>query len=213
MFAVKNSTNRNEARSPAAEMIAGTPANPSRPMSFCCLVASPPPMFLPSILQAALARSFAVAQLAGKHRAQFVQQVAGLLPVTFRIIWHKIVNNMWRTELGGRGKGKRRDGGKRPLRNPVAIPERNAIQFRNAQTPANRETAVLLQNRSFGQYTEPGARPRKLYAAAFIIPNAVTLSPQPGFGKERQNSDHVPPVSTSVTIKAVYRPSSLSVLS
>jgi hypothetical protein len=44
MFAVKNSTNRNEARSPAAEMIAGKPEKPSA-VSFCSyLVTISPPI-------------------------------------------------------------------------------------------------------------------------------------------------------------------------
>jgi hypothetical protein len=46
----------------------------------------------------------------------------------------------------------------RPLRKSVAIPERNAIQFRNAQPPANRTDAVSLQNRSFPQCHEKSCR-------------------------------------------------------
>src|ERR1019366_3214345 len=42
-----------------------------------------------------------------------------------------------------------RSGGSGPLRKPIALPERNAIHFRNAQTPANREAAGSSRNRTF----------------------------------------------------------------
>lgn len=46
MLAVKNSMNQNDGRSPAAEMIAGRPANPRAPSSCCFLVMFPPPSTL-----------------------------------------------------------------------------------------------------------------------------------------------------------------------
>jgi hypothetical protein len=51
MFAVKNSPNRNEACSSMAEMISGTPADPSRSTSWCFLVAISPLMLLLGVLR------------------------------------------------------------------------------------------------------------------------------------------------------------------
>jgi len=80
--------------------------------------------------------------------------------VTFRIIWRTSFNAIWRTS---RERRRKSDGRKRPLCKPVAIPERNAIHFRNAQTPANRVHGVWLQNRSFPQRHEKSCRPSALF--------------------------------------------------
>ncbi len=45
-----------------------------------------------------------------------------------------------------------------PLRKPVAMHDRNAIHFRNAQTPANRDAASLLHKRIFPQRHDTGHR-------------------------------------------------------
>ncbi len=45
-----------------------------------------------------------------------------------------------------------------PLRKPVATHDRNAIHFRNAQTPANRDAAGLLHKRTFPQRHDTGRR-------------------------------------------------------
>ena len=62
------------------------------------------------------------------------------LVVTLQIIWRRTLHAIWRKSQA-----------ERPVRKPVAKPERNAIHFRNAQTPSNRKSADSLQNRSFVQ--------------------------------------------------------------
>ena len=68
--------------------------------------------------------------------------------VTLQIIWRKSLRAIWRTEPSRAGQGIAEMGVKCPLPKPVAIAERNAIQFRNAQIPASRATVVSLQNRN-----------------------------------------------------------------
>jgi hypothetical protein len=71
------------------------------------------------------------------------------------------------TLFGVRAKGER------PLRKPVAMPERNAIQFRNAETPADREAPVRCKTerlrKSARGLTRPSSTRNICSATAHVI--------------------------------------------
>ena len=64
--------------------------------------------------------------------------------------------------------------GTRPLRNPAAIPERNALHFRNAQNPANRADGASLQNRTFRNAARRVAGYRELFPSARDPPGTLS---------------------------------------
>ena len=102
--------------------------------------------------------------------------------VTFRIICRTSFNAIW---LTSRERRRKPDGRKRPLRKPVATPDRNPIHSRNLETPPNRVDGACLQNRSFPQRHEKSCRPSALF------PSARQSTRNPASHIRRQHVIHV----------------------